>query len=102
MNSGVGFTTNSGATNSGYGNTGQNISGFFNSASGGVVNLSMSGFFNSASGGTITDGFVSGFFNRAVPGALFGSIFATDVSGVLNSGSFLSGLFGLNRLLQPG
>jgi hypothetical protein len=75
---GVGFTTDSGALNSGFGNagsgssgvgnTGNFMSGFSNSASGGVVNQAVSGFFNTATGGSAEDGLSSGFFNVGLNG----------------------------------
>lgn len=100
MNTGAGMTTDSGATNSGFGNTGTGISGFFNSAGGGSgFNGIMSGFFNSASGGTANNGAVSGFFNQAVPTAQF-PLVAEDVSGLLNVGNAITGLFSLSKLIQ--
>jgi len=74
------------------------VSGFFNSATGPNAG-NISGFFNKASGGT-TNGLVSGFGNTAVPGSLPNPNVSEFVSGVLNTGSFLSGVFNIEQLLK--
>ncbi|OBK48408.1 hypothetical protein [Mycobacterium sp. 1081908.1] len=83
VNTGFGISTDSGAVNSGFGNTGTETSGFF----------------NSATGGAIVNGQNSGFFNVGIPGSLVGPGSSGQISGLLNFGTLLSGLFSLSRLL---
>lgn len=100
MNTGLGSTTNQPGPNSGFGNTGTNISGFFNSATGGAAsNGNISGVGNTASGGSFADGLLSGFFNHAVTSALSPTN-AVTVSGLLNTGNTVAGLFSIVPLLK--
>ena len=80
----------------GIGNTGQTISGFGNTATGGFENGEISGFSNTARGGSsvLINGDMSGFFNTGSPGTLT-NLVAGFVSGVSNTGSFVSGVFNL-------
>ncbi|OBS03846.1 hypothetical protein A9W98_07935 [Mycobacterium gordonae] len=106
LNTGFGATTDSTATHSGFGNTGNfGSSGFFNTASGGVTNGNMSGLFNTASGGTGNDGRISGFFNTGVTGALpplfpVSGVVSGFNSGFLNRGTGVAGLFSITQLLK--
>ena len=74
------------------------MSGFFNTAIGASSdNEDISGFFNMASGGSFANEDVSGLFNHAVPNSLQPT-FAEDVSGLLNTGNVISGMFSLRNL----
>lgn len=97
MNTGFGIITDSGLTNSGFGNTGTDVSGFFNTPTGPLA-VDVSGFFNTASGGTVINGQTSGIGNIGVPGTLFGSVRAAN-TGLFNMGTAISGLFNLRQLL---
>jgi hypothetical protein len=57
----------------------------------------MSGFGNTAHGGITLDGAISGFFNTGAPGVMF-PFLSGEVSGLLNTGSQISGLFSLANL----
>lgn len=94
-NTGVGFTTDSSAANSGFGNIGIHSSGFFNTASGPSIG-GISGFFNHASGSE--SGLESGFFNTGAPSPSSSGVNG-DNSGLLNTGSQLSGLLNIGNLL---
>ncbi len=104
LNTGFGSVTDQTVPNSGFGTTGMNISGFFNSASGGTaVNGNMSGIGNTASGGSLIDGDISGFFNTGVTGAFppFPSGVASGVlSGAFNRGTAMSSVFSIESLLK--
>jgi hypothetical protein len=103
VNTGFGSTTDVNATNSGFGNVGNDISGFNNTASGGGVHDSMSGFFNKVSGGSSVNEVVSGFFNTGVTAALndapSGVVSGFD-TGFFNSGTGVAGFFGITNLLK--
>lgn len=98
VNTGFGIITDSGLTNSGFGNTGTDVSGFFNTPTGPLA-VDVSGFFNTASGGTVINGQTSGIGNIGVPGTLFGSVRSGLNTGLFNMGTAISGLFNLRQLL---
>jgi hypothetical protein len=104
FNTGSGNITDVDATQSGFGNTGNNVSGFYNTATGNFPS-NMSGFFNSASGGNAANGNISGFFNAGVAQS-FPPFFPPPAttsgftSGYFNMGSFISGLFSLEAALS--
>ncbi|BCI92374.1 hypothetical protein I545_4691 [Mycobacterium kansasii 662] len=97
MNTGLGATTDTGLTNSGFSNIGVGMSGFFNTAAGGTTNHNISGVFNTATG-AITNGNSSGFGNTGVPGIIFGPALSGGNSGLFNNGTFKSGFFNLTGL----
>lgn len=95
----AGTLPNPGVGNKGTGNLGSGNIGNGNVSNGntGPNAVDTSGFFNTAGGGTTTNGYVSGFFNTAA-GGILGATQHSNVSGLLNAGSALSGLFSLSRL----
>lgn len=63
----------------------------------------MSGFFNSASGANGMfgiNGQISGFFNRGVPVAEYGPVYAGIISGLFNSGTGVPGFFNIVSILK--
>jgi hypothetical protein len=64
----VGGPHNTGVGDSGFGNTGNTVSGFNNTFGDGLFNGFSSGFFNTAHGGSFADGLISGFGNQGVTG----------------------------------
>lgn len=101
-NTGVGITTDSGLPNSGYGNVGSDISGFFNTAGGGAgTNGWISGFFNTVTGGSFNNFQVSGVGNHIVPDSPLIILFGTSgyASGLFNTSTTASGIFDLSRRL---
>ncbi|GJO03153.1 hypothetical protein NJB1907E78_14580 [Mycobacterium marinum] len=96
MNTDIGSTADTGDTNSGFNNTGSNVSGFFNTATGTFAG-DISGMFNQASGGTV-NGIISGIGNTGVADSLPG--IAGNLTGLFNTGSNMSGVFSLEELLK--
>ena len=63
-----------------------------------ALNGEISGFNNTASGGSLENALISGFFNTGVPTQLSTTQVSGGLSGSLNTGSIMSGLFNIDRL----
>ncbi|RFZ54919.1 hypothetical protein MSS2_02483 [Mycobacterium marinum] len=88
--------------NSGFGNAGDDVSGFLNTVGGGTENHFMSGIGNTATGGSDLNGLGSGFFDTGVTGPIGqnpSGLVSGFNSGLFNVGTAVSGLFTLTRLV---